>query len=89
MHDQTEMSATQTISWARRAARLQRSIETRGPMDHTIFPIPLRAGAVTVRIQGLPHDLTNAEANKISAVVMAYVQERSIEPYTHDPSSGL
>ncbi|WP_299589023.1 hypothetical protein [uncultured Tateyamaria sp.] len=39
-----------------------------------IFPIPLRPDLV-LRIQGLPHDLTNAEANKISAVVKAFVTE--------------
>lgn len=35
-----------------------------------IFPVPLRED-VTVRIQGLPHDLTPAEAEKIGRVLLA------------------
>ena len=50
----------------------KRVIEPRGPMEDTIFPIPLRDGTITVRIQGLPFDLTLDEANKIVAVVLAY-----------------
>ena len=65
-----------TDDWPRRAARLQRVIEARGPMEDTIFPIPIRDG-VTVRIQGLPRDLTAVEATKIAAVVMAYAEDRS------------
>lgn len=52
---------------AKRAACIQRALED------TIFPIPIRNG-VTVRIQGLPHDLTSVEANKLAAVIMAYVE---------------
>lgn len=35
-----------------------------------VYPIPIREDA-TVRIFGLPADLTEAEANKIAAVVQA------------------
>ena len=44
--------------------------DTYGPMDCTIIPIQIRPD-VTVRIQGIPHDLTQAEANKLAAVVIA------------------
>lgn len=37
-----------------------------------ILPIPLRADLI-VRVQGLPYDLTEAEANKISTVIRAFV----------------
>jgi hypothetical protein len=40
------------------------------PMANSIVPIPLRADLV-IRIQGLPFDLTEAEANKIASVVRA------------------
>lgn len=39
-------------------------------VNPTILPIPIRAD-VTVRIQGLPFDLTSQEAGKIAAVVKA------------------
>lgn len=45
----------------------------RHPMDDTIFPIPIRPD-LTVRIQGLPLDLTPVEADKLAAVIMAYVE---------------
>ena len=41
-----------------------------GPLSDTIIPIPLRAD-LTVFIQGLPIDLTEAEAEKIARVVKA------------------
>ncbi len=37
----------------------------------SIIPIPLRAD-LTIKIQGLPFDLTVAEANKLAAVIKAY-----------------
>ena len=37
-----------------------------------ILPIPLRVD-LTVRIQGLPFDLSEAEANKIATIIRAYV----------------
>ncbi len=40
------------------------------PTAHTIVPVPLRAD-LTIFIQGLPLDLSQAEAEKISAVIMA------------------
>jgi hypothetical protein len=64
-----------TEIFAARAARVQRAVVARPGFEDTIFPIPIR-GDVTVRIQGLPFDLTQAEADKLSAVIMAYVQER-------------
>ena len=39
-------------------------------VNPTILPIPIRAD-VTVRVQGLPFDLTTQEASKIAAVVKA------------------
>ena len=65
---------SQRLVWATRAAKVERAIVARAPMDDTIFPIPLRDGVI-VRVQGLPIDLTPAEANKIGAVIMAYVQK--------------
>ncbi|MFL5254206.1 MAG: hypothetical protein ACJ8AI_15165 [Rhodopila sp.] len=41
-----------------------------GPMSDTILPIQLRDD-VTVFIQGIPHDLTQAEAEKIARVIEA------------------
>jgi len=41
-----------------------------GPMANSILPIPIRA-ELTVYIQGLPFDLTGAEAKKIAGVVQA------------------
>ncbi len=40
----------------------------------TITPIPIRAD-LTIKIQGIPHDLTDVEAEKIAAVVRALVYE--------------
>lgn len=40
------------------------------PPSSSILPIPIRAD-VTVHIQGLPFDLTEAEANKIANVIRA------------------
>lgn len=40
----------------------------------TILPIPIRSD-LTVQIQGLPFDLTSAEAKKIANVVLAMVAE--------------
>ena len=39
-----------------------------------IFPVPLRDD-VTVRIQGLPHDLTRQEAEKIARVLVALAKD--------------
>lgn len=41
-----------------------------GPMASSILPIPIRA-ELTIHIQGLPFDLTGAEAKKIAAVIQA------------------
>ena len=41
-----------------------------GPMASSILPVPIRPN-LTVHIQGLPYDLTVAEAKKIAAVVQA------------------
>jgi hypothetical protein len=48
----------------------QRAIR-HGPMTDTILPIPIRPN-LTVHIQGIPSDLTPAEADKIAAVIMAF-----------------
>ena len=41
-----------------------------GPMASSILPIPIRSD-LTIHIQGLPFDLTEAEAKKIASVVQA------------------
>jgi hypothetical protein len=41
-----------------------------GPMASSILPIPIRAD-LTIHIQGLPFDLTEAEAKKIASVIQA------------------
>jgi hypothetical protein len=41
-----------------------------GPMASSILPIPIRADLV-IHIQGLPFDLTEAEAKKIAGVIQA------------------
>ena len=41
-----------------------------GPMASSIVPIPIRAD-LTIHIQGLPFDLTEAEAKKIAGVIQA------------------
>jgi hypothetical protein len=48
----------------------QTSAQETGFTNSSILPIPLRADLV-VRIQGLPFDLTQAEANKLAAVIKA------------------
>ena len=45
-----------------------------GPMQNTILPIQIRPD-VTVLVQGIPHDLTKEEANKLAAVVLAMATE--------------
>ncbi len=49
------------------------------PADHTIVPIPLRAD-LTIFIQGLPLDLSRAEAEKICAVIMALATPSGEQP---------
>jgi hypothetical protein len=41
-----------------------------GPMASSILPIPIRADLI-VHVQGLPFDLTQAEAKKIAGVIQA------------------
>lgn len=41
-----------------------------GPMANSILPIPIRAD-LTVYVQGVPFDLTEAEAKKIAGVIQA------------------
>jgi hypothetical protein len=41
-----------------------------GPMASSILPIPIRADLI-IHIQGLPFDLTEAEAKKIASVIQA------------------
>ena len=41
-----------------------------GPMANSILPIPIRVD-LTVHVQGLPFDLTEAEAKKIASVIQA------------------
>lgn len=44
-----------------------------GPMANSILPIPIRQN-LTVLIQGLPYDLTAAEAKKIAGVIQALAE---------------
>jgi hypothetical protein len=46
-----------------------------GPMASSILPIPIRAD-LTIHVQGLPFDLTEAEAKKIANVVLAMAMSR-------------
>jgi hypothetical protein len=55
----------------------------KGLMDDTIIPIQLRPD-VTVRIQGIPHDLTDAEADRIERIITAMV----LRPHTLMPELG-
>lgn len=56
-----------------RRAEPTRSVAMPTPVGDNILPIPIRAD-LTVRIQGLPFDLTPGEAQKIAAVVTAMAQ---------------
>ena len=47
-----------------------RTAPVAGPMAGSILPIPIRSD-LTIYIQGLPFDLTEAEAKKIASVVQA------------------
>jgi len=58
---------------AERRSEPPRAAPAAGPVTDNIVPIPIRAD-LTVRIQGLPFDLTQAEAQKIAAVVTAMAQ---------------
>jgi hypothetical protein len=49
---------------------VHRSPAVGGPMGGSIFPIPIRKD-LTVFVQGLPFDLTEAEARKIASVIQA------------------
>lgn len=49
------------------------SIQTGPAVQESIFPIPIREN-LTVKIYGLPFDLSDAEANKIAAVIKAMAQ---------------
>jgi hypothetical protein len=42
----------------------------------TLVPIPIRPDLV-VWVQGIPHDLTKAEAAKVVAVVAAHIAQRA------------
>lgn len=43
-----------------------------------IVPIPIRADT-TVRIHGIPHDLTKAEADRIARVIIALAEPEDIQ----------
>ena len=50
-----------------------------GPASDTIMPIQIRAGVI-VHLQGIPHDLTLAEAEKLVAVIRGMASEQSAHP---------
>lgn len=64
-----ESSGTMTDAGGARNVQPSRPV-TSSPASSTILPIPIRPD-LTVHIQGLPFDLTEAEARKISNVVLA------------------
>lgn len=45
-------------------------------MTHDVIPIQIRPD-LKVRIWGIPHDLTQAEAEKLSAVILAMAKPPS------------
>jgi hypothetical protein len=64
-------SATKNISKGLASdAPRQSTSAAAGPMASSILPIPIRAD-LTVYVQGLPFDLTEAEAKKIASVIQA------------------
>lgn len=44
------------------------------PVSEVVFPIPIREGVI-VRIHNIPNNLTKAEAQRISAVILALAME--------------
>lgn len=48
----------------------------KAPLSSTVLPIPIRPD-ITVFVQGLPYDLTEAEAGKIANVIRAMVMPAS------------
>lgn len=56
------------------AAPTATSIQVSAPVSSNIIPIPIRPN-LTVRIHGIPFDLTSAEAKKLAAVIQALAVE--------------
>jgi hypothetical protein len=78
---QRERSPKQTQAPTPANSRSSQTASTPSPMAkpavgmaENLLPIPIRAD-LTIFIQGLPFDLTKAEASKIAAVVMALSSE--------------
>ena len=55
---------------ASKQTNVERDVMKAPPLSSSILPIPIRPD-VTVFVQGLPYDLTEAEANKIANVIRA------------------
>jgi hypothetical protein len=62
--------ARNTSDSSAREAPRQSAAALAGPMTSSILPIPIRAD-LTIYVQGLPFDLTEAEAKKIASVIQA------------------
>jgi hypothetical protein len=63
----TTKKISEALAWE---APRQSTSAVAGPMASSILPIPIRAD-LTVYVQGLPFDLTEAEAKKIASVIQA------------------
>jgi hypothetical protein len=75
LSDQSHVVRRPRIIRASRAVSkvMPQSLGTQGsvaPVSEVVFPIPIRDGTV-VRVHNLPSNLTKAEAQRISAVIMA------------------
>ncbi|MFN3351430.1 hypothetical protein [Pseudorhodoplanes sp.] len=68
-----EKSATSAGEGATAEQTMKAAVEP-PPADVNIIPIPLRPN-LTIKIQGLPFDLSGAEANKIANVIRALANE--------------
>ena len=77
---ETKTRSTEQISKAeadlKRVDAVQTDAHTHPALPTIDFPIPLRPGCI-VYVNGLPVDLTKAEATKISNVVVAMISELS------------
>ncbi len=72
---QTEANSTSDEKTPVEDGRIQETADIRSVNQPTsIFPIPLRAD-LTIKIQGLPFDLTESEANKLSAIIKAFAKQ--------------
>ncbi len=67
----TKANYGSTVKSATTQGQAEQPIHATSVVTSSVLPIPIRSD-LTVYIQGLPFDLTEAEARKISNVVLAY-----------------